>query len=173
MAEKFLLDSNVFIQAKNLHYRFDFCEAFWHWIEEGYANNILFSIDKVFQELKKGSKEDKVTLWALKMPPHFFLPDLTDAGAMKAYAEIIQWVYSSKQYTDPAKKEFAANDNADAFLLAVAQNSGYTIVSHEKYNKERKNKVPIPNVAQEFDIRYLDIFDLLSQHACDTFNFCL
>lgn len=25
----YLLDSNVFIQAKNLHYGFDFCPAFW------------------------------------------------------------------------------------------------------------------------------------------------
>ncbi len=25
---RYLLDSNVFIQAKNLHYRFEFCQAF-------------------------------------------------------------------------------------------------------------------------------------------------
>ena len=25
----YLLDANVFIQAKNLHYGFDFCPAFW------------------------------------------------------------------------------------------------------------------------------------------------
>ena len=30
-----LLDANVFIQAKNLHYGFDFCPAFWHWLVEG------------------------------------------------------------------------------------------------------------------------------------------
>jgi Domain of unknown function (DUF4411) len=27
----YLLDSDVFIQAKNLHYSFDFCPAFWDW----------------------------------------------------------------------------------------------------------------------------------------------
>ena len=30
----YLLDSDVFIQAKNLHYGFDFCPAFWDWIDE-------------------------------------------------------------------------------------------------------------------------------------------
>ena len=30
-----LLDANVFIQAKNLHYGFDFYPAFWHWLVEG------------------------------------------------------------------------------------------------------------------------------------------
>ena len=26
---RYLLDANVLIQAKNLHYGFDFCPAFW------------------------------------------------------------------------------------------------------------------------------------------------
>lgn len=33
----YLLDANVFIQAKNLHYGFDFCPAFWDWIDEAHA----------------------------------------------------------------------------------------------------------------------------------------
>ena len=28
----YLLDSNVFIQAKNLHYGMDFCPGFWDWL---------------------------------------------------------------------------------------------------------------------------------------------
>jgi hypothetical protein len=28
----YLLDANVFIQAKNLHYGLDFCPAFWDWL---------------------------------------------------------------------------------------------------------------------------------------------
>jgi hypothetical protein len=28
----YLLDANVFIQAKNLHYGMDFCPAFWDWL---------------------------------------------------------------------------------------------------------------------------------------------
>lgn len=30
----YLLDANVFIQAKNLQYGFDFCPAFWDWLDE-------------------------------------------------------------------------------------------------------------------------------------------
>jgi hypothetical protein len=29
----YLLDTNVFIEAKNRHYGFDFCPAFWDWID--------------------------------------------------------------------------------------------------------------------------------------------
>jgi len=28
----YLLDANVFISAKNLHYGMDFCPAFWEWL---------------------------------------------------------------------------------------------------------------------------------------------
>ena len=35
----YLLDANVFIQAKNLHYGMDFCPAFWDWlIQQNSAN---------------------------------------------------------------------------------------------------------------------------------------
>jgi hypothetical protein len=30
----YLLDTNIFIQAKNLHYGMDFCPAFWDWLVE-------------------------------------------------------------------------------------------------------------------------------------------
>ena len=28
----YLLDANIFIQAKNLHYGLDFCPVFWDWL---------------------------------------------------------------------------------------------------------------------------------------------
>lgn len=33
----YLLDANVFITAKNLHYGFDFCPAFWDWLDRAAA----------------------------------------------------------------------------------------------------------------------------------------
>ena len=29
----YLLDADVFIRAKNLHYGLDFCPAFWDWLD--------------------------------------------------------------------------------------------------------------------------------------------
>ncbi len=43
----YLLDSDVFMQAKNLHYGFDFCPAFWDWIDTGAASGSVLSVDKV------------------------------------------------------------------------------------------------------------------------------
>lgn len=30
----YLLDTNVFIAAKNLHYGFDICPGFWSWLDQ-------------------------------------------------------------------------------------------------------------------------------------------
>jgi hypothetical protein len=38
----YLLDSNVFIQAKNLHYGLDFCPACWDWLIAGNRDDAFF-----------------------------------------------------------------------------------------------------------------------------------
>ena len=55
----YLLDSNVFIQAKNLHYGFDFCPAFWDWLDDSHARGTVFSIDKVRDELNWGRRRTR------------------------------------------------------------------------------------------------------------------
>lgn len=40
---RYLLDTNVFIQARNLHYGFDFCPAFWDWLDGQNAAGVVGS----------------------------------------------------------------------------------------------------------------------------------
>ena len=58
----YLLDSDTFIQAKNLHYGLDFCPGFWDWIVREHAANRVFSIEKVGDELEAGT--DELATWA-------------------------------------------------------------------------------------------------------------
>jgi hypothetical protein len=70
----YLLDSNVFIQAKNLHYGFDFCPAFWDWIDQQNGNGTVYSVEKVGTELASGA--DKLADWASDRSTALFLvPD--------------------------------------------------------------------------------------------------
>ena len=57
----YLVDSNVFIQAKNLHYGFDFCPAFWRWLVEQSSAGKVKSIEKVANELQAG--DDDLASW--------------------------------------------------------------------------------------------------------------
>ncbi|HVW88415.1 MAG TPA: DUF4411 family protein [Gaiellaceae bacterium] len=43
----YLLDANVFIQAKNLHYSFDFCPAFWDWLDRAHVDREVSRVMKV------------------------------------------------------------------------------------------------------------------------------
>jgi hypothetical protein len=54
-----LLDTSVFIEAKDRHYGFDFCPAFWAWIDHALQAGTVFSIDRVAIEL--GVVDDDLT----------------------------------------------------------------------------------------------------------------
>jgi len=171
MAKPYLLDADVFIQAKNLYYRFEFATGFWEWIDAAHRAGIVFSIRKVRSQLVASKKGDPVRAWAEAMPETFFLDDVKDAKTMKRYGEVIVAVQSKKQYSLEAKKEFAQNDNADAFLIAAAARHGSVLVTHEVAAPDSRSNVKIPDAADLLNVSTLSLFDLLSKHAGANFKF--
>jgi len=167
---KYLIDSNVFIQAKNFHYRFGFCQGFWQWLTEAHQAGLVFSIDKVRQEINDGNKDCPIRHWADALPKSFFIADTHDNVVMQAYRQVMQWNVSN-HYLPQAKDEFARFDKADAFLIAAAKTHGFTIVTHEVSRPDSKKRIMIPDAANQFDIESIMIYDLLSQYA--TGNFAL
>lgn len=68
----YLLDANVFIEAKNRYYGLDFCPAFWDWLDSENAAGRVFSIEKVGDEL--ATVADELSIWAAARDSAFFLP---------------------------------------------------------------------------------------------------
>lgn len=68
----YLVDTNVFIEAKNDFYGMDFCPAFWDWLVEGNRDKRVFSIDRVRDELIEGG--DQLSEWAKDRGSNFFIP---------------------------------------------------------------------------------------------------
>lgn len=50
----FLLDANVFIEAKNRYYAMDLVPAFWSWLEHAGSSGTIGSIAAVRDELVEG-----------------------------------------------------------------------------------------------------------------------
>ncbi|MEF3083191.1 DUF4411 family protein [Luteimonas sp. SMYT11W] len=172
MANRYIVDANVFVQGKNFHYDFSFCRGFWDWIEIGHEAGVIFSIRKVRDELLRGKKGDAAREWALAMPDSFFLDDVADLAVMKEYANVIQWAASNQHYKPQAKNDFADANRADAFLLACAKVHGYCIVTQEHHNPEKKVSIPIPTAAIALgNIPTRTIFETLRKHAVPTFMF--
>ncbi len=58
----YLLDADAFIRAKNLHYGFEICPGFWDWLVTANERGIVFSIEKVADEVAAG--DDDLAIWA-------------------------------------------------------------------------------------------------------------
>jgi len=149
----YLLDANIFIQAKNLHYGFDFCPAFWDWLIENNAVGKVFSIEKVGDELEAGS--DELADWASKRGPAFFLKP--DAPVVPALATVSSW--ATGQSFDPAAISTFLQV-ADYYLVAHALAHGHVVVTHEKPdNSTKRIKIPIPCI--ELGIKCMTPYEML------------
>ena len=59
----YLVDSDVFITAKNLYYSFDICPGFWKSLVHHHREKRVFSVDRVRSELLAGRKTDDLVRW--------------------------------------------------------------------------------------------------------------
>lgn len=53
----YLLDANVFIEAKRRHYGFDFCPGFWDWLDRATDRGVVRSVSQVAAELLSAGDE--------------------------------------------------------------------------------------------------------------------
>src|SRR3972149_1973752 len=139
----YLLDADVFIAAKNLHYGLDFCPAFWEWLIVTNTEVQVFSIEKVGAEIAAGG--DDLSTWAEARGPSFFLKP--DSKVLPALGAVSTWV-TSQSYEPAAVNPFL--QVADYYLVAHALAHGYTVVTHEKAAPQAK-KIKIPNVCIGLD----------------------
>lgn len=133
----YLLDSNVLITAKRIHYGFDFCPGFWEWIVAGHAAGRVYSIVRVFDELK--GQQDDLAAWVGTLPTTFFLPP--DAATVPHFTAVSAWA-SGRNYRTPAINEFL--QTADFHLVAQARQGGHTVVTYEVPGGS-VNRVKIPD----------------------------
>jgi len=155
----YVLDSDVFITAKNRYYAFAICPGFWDCLIHHFVAGNVYSIDRVRGELLAGRKTDDLVQWVMNTLPSIFFVDTNDAQVSSAYAKVMLWVNRNTQYYDHAKAEFAAG--ADGWLVAYSMVHGNTIVTNEQSQQNARSRVPLPNVCAEFDVICTDTFEML------------
>ncbi|MBN1444452.1 MAG: DUF4411 family protein [Planctomycetes bacterium] len=132
----YLLDADVFIRAKNSHYGMDFCPAFWDWLLQEHERAIVFSVEKVGDELEAGS--DELSEWAAARGLGFFLRP--DAAVFPALSRVSEWA-TSQSYEPSAVSMFL--QVADYYVVAQALAGGHTVVTHERpAGTPRRIKIP-------------------------------
>ena len=153
---QFILDSNVLITAKNSYYAFDICPLFWKAIVDASEDGHIVSIDRVRDELLAG--RDGLSQWAKTDATGMFVPS-SESAVLRAYADIVKWVQPNQQFTDGAKAEFARV--ADGWIAAYATAHSITVVTLETFDPNVKRRVKLPNVCRQFNVDYIDTFDML------------
>ena len=149
----YLLDANVFIQAKNLHYGLDFCPAFWDWLVASNVARRVFSVERVGDELD--AVDDELAEWARHRGAGFFLK--VDSSVLAALGKVSEWA-TSKEYEPAAVSTFL--QVADYYLVAQALTYGYTVVTHEIAANTPK-RIKIPNACIDLDIKCVTPYEML------------
>ena len=149
----YLIDANVFIQAKNLHYGFDFCPAFWDWLVEQNGAGRVASIEKVADELYAGG--DELADWATARGDGFFLTP--DKAVVPALRTVGDWA-SGNEYQPAAVATFL--QVADYWLVAHALAHRCTVVTHE-IPANTTAKIKIPNACIGLDVPCMNPYQML------------
>lgn len=126
----YILDSDVFITAKNRYYAFDICPGFWDSLIHHYGKGNAYSIDKIRNELLAGRKTEDLVQWVKNKLPGGFFHGTDDNDVISAYTEIMLWVNRNQQYFDQAKAKFATE--ADGWLVAYAMVHDVIVVTNEQ-----------------------------------------
>jgi hypothetical protein len=158
---RYLLDADVFIRAKNDHYRFAVCPAFWEWVTQKHDEGVVYSVQKVKTELT--SRADNLADWANHLPDTFFLPQTAQVG--QHLAQVSQWAEGMQQYRRSAKDEFFAS--GDYVLVGHARATGMVVVTQEVTRPNSQSRIKLPDACDAMGVSWSNPFQMLEQErAC-------
>lgn len=154
---RFVLDANVLIDAHRRYYSFDIAPCFWRVLLDLANKGHIMSIDRVKQELVNSDQEDALNKWANSEFNQWFM-STDNEEVFQAYGEVINWSVGQAQYLDYAKAEFASV--ADSWLVAYAKANNCIVVTFEQFNREKRNRILIPNACRAFGVDYMNTFEM-------------
>lgn len=157
--KKYLIDTNIFIESAYRFYAFDICPGFWEFLEKSADLGYTKSVIKVYDEIKE-AKQKLMDFKDTLKSKNFFLPieNIQDESHTKVAITIQQM-----QYEQEVIRQFSSN--ADYFLIALAYQESYVIVTHEaKSGNNAKTQIKIPNVCEKLGIECIDVAEFLRRH---------
>ena len=154
----YLLDANVFIEAKNRYYAFDVVPAFWEWLDDAHAEGLVHSVRKIREELLDGA--DELADWVHHREDFFLEPD--DA-VVESLRQVTHWALNADPpFAPAARTEFLSA--GDSFLVAHAHAHQRIVVTHERY-AETVKKIKIPNACAGMGVEYMGPFEMLRREG--------
>jgi hypothetical protein len=123
--EVFLVDANTFITPYKTYYPFDFAPSFWEFLKGHIEGGDIAVMSKVYDEVIRGT--DSLSDWMQGLS--FTQVDHRTADVLAVYGQVMSHIQNgvsatgTNLYNDRALQEWADNNCADAWLVAVAKNN--------------------------------------------------
>jgi len=155
----YIIDSDVFISAKNGYYAFEICPGFWDSLIDQHQTGRVSSIDRIRGELLAGNAKEDLVQWVKNQVPSGFFLSTQDTEVVAVFQEVMLWVQRNTQFYDNAKAKFATE--ADGWLVAYASAHGVEVVTNEQPRPESRNRILLPDVCNQFGVTYHDTFAML------------
>lgn len=155
----YLVDTNVFFEARDEYYSFEVAPGFWDWLERANELGKVYSNVSVYSEIVPGKKTedgkpDDCARWAMKNRESFFLP--LPENMTKRASRIADW--AKRTYDDALAEEFA--EAADQSLVMQGFLEDFVVVTHES-RKRKRNKIKIPVACDAFGVECINTYELL------------
>lgn len=151
----YLVDSNVFIDAKNKHYAFDIVPGFWDWLDRAHHGGKVFTVQAVADEVIAGG--DDLSAWMKSRPVSFRLPP--DQHDQDSLARLSQLMVGDTRYEPAAVSTFLGL--ADYFLVGQGHARGWKVVTHETPGLPSRKRVKIPDACRAMGVACMSPFAML------------
>jgi hypothetical protein len=156
----YLVDTSCFTQAYRQYYSFDIAPSFWEFLRKSFENGLLLCNDKVYDEIQRGS--DDLAVWLkTEVKKDAFIDTKSDIQILEHYGLLMHWANDHPNYNPIAKADFAAYENADAWVVATAIENRLIVISQEISAPDSKRIIKLPDVCKQFNIKHIDTFSFL------------
>lgn len=161
MAGEYMIDTNVFITAKNIFYAFDLAPGFWDKLKREIVVGHCCVIDAVDTEIMDGHEEDLVTWWTEIKKDYTGIVKKAkdDAKVFSVYKEISEQVYKDPVFGEREKLRFLSR--GDPWLIAAAKMWNMNLVTLEKMAGPGTKSIKIPDICQREGVNYTNPYDMM------------
>jgi ribosomal protein L18E len=152
-SHKYCLDSNIYINAWNNHYAYDFCPQYWDTLKSLIENKVILLPKVIYKELL--NKDDNLKKWIKQFDK---IAVKENAKIIKCFNDLMQKDEMHKHLVDIKREK----SEADPWLIAHALAIQGVVVSNEApvAGKSQK-KVKIPDVCNNMGIECINEFELV------------
>lgn len=151
---QYCLDANVFIQSQRQFYALDIFPVFWNFLDRQFVLEIICSSKLVYDELIEA--DDDLASWIKTGDRKKFFIE-PDESTQSEFVEIANYV--NINYPQHQADRFLAG--ADPWVIAFSKAQVIRVVTQETLVPPTSRKVKIPNICQQFNVRWVNLFEML------------